>query len=303
MITNRLKHINRLHNHSIQGKCSFRFNSIIRLDRWYNHYKTLGIDINADEKEIKLAYIALTKKYHPDIKNDKGSTQKYLEINTAYHILSRPKHRTLYDQSIGLPKSILNRPEATEIPPKKTKRARSAANKTNKNNDYSEFTDDTDERTHSEDAEKETHSKVDTNQTVHNFKTPHQNKQNNINSDSHSSPLHRNSSSKTYVTFPKPKAHMNRKTSAKHAGAGINRSTIAHSLYTNKINGEAKEKTQRHGDLVVEISDDPIMTDDMTEHMVEQMEERLRRMGLRFRLRMYLGFAYVMFRIVIYFYK
>ena len=32
-----------------------------------DYYKTLGVDKNADEKEIKKAYRRLARQYHPDV--------------------------------------------------------------------------------------------------------------------------------------------------------------------------------------------------------------------------------------------
>ena len=48
-------------------------------------YKTLGVSPNADKDEIKKAYRALAKKYHPDSNpGDKVAEQKMKEINAAY---------------------------------------------------------------------------------------------------------------------------------------------------------------------------------------------------------------------------
>lgn len=64
-----------------------------------DYYKILGIDRNADEKEIKRAYRRLARKYHPDVNpGDKTAEQKFKEINEAYEVLSDPKKRADYDR-------------------------------------------------------------------------------------------------------------------------------------------------------------------------------------------------------------
>lgn len=64
-----------------------------------DYYKTLGVDKNADEKEIKRAYRKLAVKFHPD-KNpgDKQAEEKFKELNEAYEVLSDSQKRAKYDQ-------------------------------------------------------------------------------------------------------------------------------------------------------------------------------------------------------------
>ena len=64
-----------------------------------DYYKTLGIDKNATEEEIKKAYRKLARKYHPDLNpNDAGAKKKFQEINEANEVLSDPEKRKKYDQ-------------------------------------------------------------------------------------------------------------------------------------------------------------------------------------------------------------
>ncbi|MCL5773141.1 MAG: DnaJ domain-containing protein, partial [Firmicutes bacterium] len=64
-----------------------------------DYYKILGVDRNASEKDIKLAYRRLAKKYHPDVnKGDKSSEEKFKEINEAYDVLSDKEKRARYDE-------------------------------------------------------------------------------------------------------------------------------------------------------------------------------------------------------------
>lgn len=58
-----------------------------------NPYKTLGINEDANESEIRAAYLKLVKKYHPDKYTDPDlkaiANEKLIEINEAYETLSR----------------------------------------------------------------------------------------------------------------------------------------------------------------------------------------------------------------------
>ena len=64
-----------------------------------DYYQTLGVNKNADEKEIKKAYRQLAQKYHPDRNHgDKASEEKFKDINEAYEVLSDAEKRQKYDQ-------------------------------------------------------------------------------------------------------------------------------------------------------------------------------------------------------------
>jgi DnaJ-class molecular chaperone len=57
-----------------------------------DHYNTLGINKNANEKEIKKAYKKLALKFHPDRnKGNKEAQKKFIEISQAYEVLKDPK--------------------------------------------------------------------------------------------------------------------------------------------------------------------------------------------------------------------
>ncbi|KAG0678139.1 DnaJ- protein scj1 [Pichia californica] len=64
-----------------------------------DYYKILGVNKNANEKEIRNAYRQLSKKYHPD-KNpgDESAQQKFMEISNAYDILMDSEKRNIYDR-------------------------------------------------------------------------------------------------------------------------------------------------------------------------------------------------------------
>src|SRR4249920_4098402 len=64
-----------------------------------DYYKTLGIEKNATEEEIKKTYRKLARKYHPDLNpNDKEANKKFQQINEANEVLSDPQKRKKYDQ-------------------------------------------------------------------------------------------------------------------------------------------------------------------------------------------------------------
>jgi curved DNA-binding protein len=60
-------------------------------------YETLNISENATQEEIKKAYRALAKKYHPDMNKDKGAEEKFKEINAAYEVLGDEQKKAQYD--------------------------------------------------------------------------------------------------------------------------------------------------------------------------------------------------------------
>ena len=64
-----------------------------------DYYEVLGVSKTADEAELKKAYRALAKKYHPDMHpGDKEAEAKFKEASEAYAVLSDPEKRRQYDQ-------------------------------------------------------------------------------------------------------------------------------------------------------------------------------------------------------------
>lgn len=60
-------------------------------------YKVLGVSPGATPEEIKKAYRAKTKMYHPDLHpDDPVAAAKMSEVNEAYDILTDPKKRSRY---------------------------------------------------------------------------------------------------------------------------------------------------------------------------------------------------------------
>jgi len=71
-----------------------------------NPYEVLGIEKSATEEDIKRAFRKLADQYHPDkCDPDKveESTEKFIEISTAYDILMDPSKRSYYDETGDVP--------------------------------------------------------------------------------------------------------------------------------------------------------------------------------------------------------
>ncbi|XP_042985641.1 dnAJ-like protein slr0093 isoform X1 [Carya illinoinensis] len=63
-----------------------------------DYYKVLEVDYDATEENIRLNYLRLALKWHPDKhKGDSAATVKFQEINAAYKVLSDPAKRLDYD--------------------------------------------------------------------------------------------------------------------------------------------------------------------------------------------------------------
>jgi len=68
-----------------------------------NHYEILGVERHASPIEIRTAYMALVKTYHPDnapVSKRQASTQIFKMITEAYNTLSDVNKRKLYDRAL-----------------------------------------------------------------------------------------------------------------------------------------------------------------------------------------------------------
>ena len=67
------------------------------------HYETLGVTKDSSKDEIKQAYRKAARKEHPDMG---GDTEKFIQLHSAYVVLSSDDKRREYDNPKEKPKSI-----------------------------------------------------------------------------------------------------------------------------------------------------------------------------------------------------
>ncbi len=68
---------------------------------WFDKdfYKTLGVDKNVSDADLKKTYRKLARKYHPDSnQGDAKAEATFKEVSEAYSVLSDPEQRKEYDQ-------------------------------------------------------------------------------------------------------------------------------------------------------------------------------------------------------------
>lgn len=63
-----------------------------------DYYDILGVSKQASDADIKKAYRALAKKYHPDVNKEADAEDKFKEVQEAYEVLSDTQKRATYDQ-------------------------------------------------------------------------------------------------------------------------------------------------------------------------------------------------------------
>eukprot|EP00039_Didymoeca_costata_P003263 m.66436 g.66436 ORF g.66436 m.66436 type:complete len:317 (+) comp11806_c0_seq1:193-1143(+) len=75
---------------------------VIRLlsTRRFSPYDVLGVSTSASDKEIKMAYLEMARKYHPDVNTDDDEAkQKFQDAAKAFEILSDKSKRSEFDNN------------------------------------------------------------------------------------------------------------------------------------------------------------------------------------------------------------
>lgn len=70
-----------------------------------NHFDTLGVNRKSSDDQIRNAYKALAKKYHPDINKDPAAEVRFKEINAAYDTLKDKNKRMQYEAELDMASS------------------------------------------------------------------------------------------------------------------------------------------------------------------------------------------------------
>src|SRR5258708_7065700 len=63
-------------------------------------YNLLGLSANASPDEIKTAYFAAARRFHPDSNPNPGATEEFKLVADAHSILSDPSQRSTYDAGV-----------------------------------------------------------------------------------------------------------------------------------------------------------------------------------------------------------
>ena len=65
-----------------------------------DYYAVLGILRDSSPEEIRRAYFAAARKFHPDQNRLPGETELFLQVQRAYEVLSNPERRMQYDRTL-----------------------------------------------------------------------------------------------------------------------------------------------------------------------------------------------------------
>lgn len=62
-----------------------------------DYYKTLGVERDISQADLKKAYRKLARKFHPDVSKEANAEDRFKEVNEAYEVLGDAKKREQYD--------------------------------------------------------------------------------------------------------------------------------------------------------------------------------------------------------------
>jgi tetratricopeptide (TPR) repeat protein len=89
---------------ALEREIQYKFENLARL----NHYELLGVATRAKARDLKNAYLAAARTYHPDALARSGvdrqtrerANKVFAAIGTAYGVLSKPRQRAEYDAAL-----------------------------------------------------------------------------------------------------------------------------------------------------------------------------------------------------------
>lgn len=64
-----------------------------------NHYRTLGVDPQAETVVIRSAYLALIRRFHPDKGGEEADAARAQAVTAAWEVLRDPERRSAYDET------------------------------------------------------------------------------------------------------------------------------------------------------------------------------------------------------------
>ncbi len=64
------------------------------------HYETLGVPASASASQIRAAYRALARQFHPDVSRAEDAQARFAAIAAAYEVLSDAERRSAYDHDL-----------------------------------------------------------------------------------------------------------------------------------------------------------------------------------------------------------
>ena len=63
-----------------------------------DYYEVLGVDHDADARQIKRAFLKKARKLHPDVNKSPNAEEEFKQVNEAYSVLSDERKRANYDR-------------------------------------------------------------------------------------------------------------------------------------------------------------------------------------------------------------
>ncbi|XP_017039758.1 chaperone protein DnaJ [Drosophila ficusphila] len=78
-----------------------------------NYYQVLNVPVGSSEREIKRAFIELSKKYHPDANSQQRDSEVFMRICEAYQTLHRHNSRQVYDSRLRMQNQTQSAPETS----------------------------------------------------------------------------------------------------------------------------------------------------------------------------------------------